>query len=587
MLRRGLTAAMARRAGRERVTVDNAANQPTSFRAIGAIHARVREAFAAFASNARSRNLRRAQLSFGAAWAAEWAYTVALSIVAFRDGGAAAVGLVAMLRLGPAAVAGPFMGALIDRFSRDRMIVWIGVVRTLAIGASAVVVASGGAIAVVYGLAVIATIAVTPLRATHSALLPSLCKSPEELTGAMVTRGLLDSLSVLLGPLVASGLLVVGGPEAALLGVAALSLWSALLALALDYEAPPRLGTAVSAAGVRAQIGEGLRAIASSRDVALMATLFCAQTFTRGCLMVFSVVVAVDLLSLGEPGVGLLNGAVGAGAVLGSLGAALLVGSRRLGAWLVVAVALWGIPFVLIGAFPGEAAALVLLGLVGVANAIEDVSFFTLVGRVVPDELLGRVFGAIESAVAISVGFGALMTPLLIDLVGLRGALAVLGAVCPTLAVLALARLRMLDRTLEVRTREIGVLRNAPMLRALPAVTIEHLARDVEHVTFEPGEVVCVQGEPGNAFYVIESGEVEVLGDGKRLCTLGPGDSFGEIALIHDTPRTATVLARTTIAASSLTRAQFLPVVSGYGASAQEADAVVGNRLAAFPGTAR
>ena len=161
-----------------------------------------------------------------------------------------------------------------------------------------------------------------------------------------------------------------------------------------------------------------------------MASLFWAQTFTRGCLMVFSVVVAVDLLSLGESGVGLLNGAVGAGAVVGSLGAALLVGSRRLGAWLVLAVALWGIPFILIGAFPSQAAALALLGLVGVANAIEDVAFFTLFGRTVPDELLGRVFGVVESGVAISVGLGALVTPLIIDLIGLRPALAVLGAVC-------------------------------------------------------------------------------------------------------------------------------------------------------------
>jgi CRP-like cAMP-binding protein len=78
-----------------------------------------------------------------------------------------------------------------------------------------------------------------------------------------------------------------------------------------------------------------------------------------------------------------------------------------------------------------------------------------------------------------------------------------------------------------------------------------------------------------------------VFGDGKLVRTLGPGDSFGEIALIRDSPRTATVIARTAIDAASLTRAQFSPVVSGYGASAQAADAVVGDRLAAFPGCRR
>ena len=554
---------------------------------LGALQARAREAFAAFASNARSRNLRRAQLSFAAAWTGEWAFTIGLTIVAFRDGGAGAVGLVALLRLAPSAVTGPFVGALADRLPRDRILAWIGIVRTLTMSTCAVVVASGGEPAVVYGLAVIATIAVTPLRAAHSALLPSLCQSPDELTGSMVTRGLLDSLSVMLGPLAAAGLLALSGPEAVFLGVAALSLWSGMLALALDYEAPPQLATSPGAAGVRAQVSEGVRAIVGSGDVALLSSLFWAQTFTRGCLTVFSVVVAVDLLSIGESGVGVLNGAVGAGAVLGSLGAALLVGSRRLGAWLALAVALWGIPFVLIGAFPSEVGALALLGLVGVANAVEDVAFFTLVGRIVPDKLLGRVFGVMESGVAISVGIGAVVTPLMIDLVGIRPALAVLGAVCPTLALLALGRLRRLDRTLEVRTREIGVLRNAPMLRALPAVTIEQLAQHVRHVRFEPGEAVCVQGEPADAFYVIESGKADVLGDDRLVRTLGPGDWFGEIALIRDTARTATVLARTTIAASLLTRAHFLATVSLYGASAHEADAVVDNRLAAFPGTAR
>jgi CRP-like cAMP-binding protein len=163
----------------------------------------------------------------------------------------------------------------------------------------------------------------------------------------------------------------------------------------------------------------------------------------------------------------------------------------------------------------------------------------------------------------------------------------VLGAVCPTLAFLSLARLRTLDRTLEVRAREIDVLRKAPMLRTLPAVTIEQLARRVEHVTIEAGEPICTQGEPGDTFYVIESGVADVFGDGELVRTLGPGDFFGEIALIRDSPRTATVIARTTIDAASLTRAQFLPAVSGYGASAQAADAVVGDRLAAFSGRSK
>jgi CRP-like cAMP-binding protein len=144
------------------------------------------------------------------------------------------------------------------------------------------------------------------------------------------------------------------------------------------------------------------------------------------------------------------------------------------------------------------------------------------------------------------------------------------------------ARLRVLDGTLAVRTHEIALLRLVPMLRPLPAVTIEQLARGAREVTAPPGEYVCEQGAPGDAFYVIESGQAEVLGDGRLIRTLGPGDYFGEIALLRAVPRTATVRATTELRMSELTRELFIPVVSGYGASARESEAVVGSRLATF-----
>ena len=307
-----------------------------------------------------------------------------------------------------------------------------------------------------------------------------------------------------------------------MLGVAALSLWSALLALALDYEAPPQLGTAAGAAGVSAQIGEGLRAITGSRDVALMASLFWAQTFTRGCLMVFSVVVAIDLLSLGEPGVGLLNGAVGAGAVLGSLGAALLVGSRRLGAWLAVAVALWGIPFVLDRRVPerGGGARAARAGRRRQRRRGRRVLHArrparprrTARPRLRRDRERRRDLGRHRRARDPADHRPRRITP----------ALAVLGAVCPTLAVLALrAAAHAGPHTRGPHARDRRAAQRADAAGAAcghdRATRAPRGARDIE-----PGEAVCVQGEPGDAFYVIESGEAEVLGDGKLLARSAP-----------------------------------------------------------------
>ena len=98
------------------------------------------------------------------------------------------------------------------------------------------------------------------------------------------------------------------------------------------------------------------------------------QTFTRGCLTVLAVVVAIDLLDTGDPGVGVLNAAVGAGGMLGSLFAFGLVRRGRLGSWFGVGIAMFGAPLALIGAIPEQAAAIVLLGVVGVGNALIDVA---------------------------------------------------------------------------------------------------------------------------------------------------------------------------------------------------------------------
>lgn len=538
----------------------------------------LREHGSAFAINLRSRDLRRAQISFGIGWATEWAFTVALSIVAFRDGGAAAVGAVALLRLLPSAVTGPFGATLADRFRREVILSWIGLVRAVTIGAAALVVTLDLPPAYVYVLAVGSTIAATPFRAAHSALLPSLCATSEELTSANVVRGMLDSLSVLLGPLLAAALLAFAGPASVFAVGAGASLVSAVLVTGLRYEAPPRR-TAPAGSLVRAA-GDGLRAAVSSQEVALLIGLGVAQTFMRGCLMVFSVVVAIELLDTGDSGVGLLNAAVGAGAVAGSVSATLLVGSQHLGQWFGVSVILWGAPFALIGVFPSEPLVLALLGCVGVGNALLDVSFFSLMGRLVADEVLARVYGVLESLIAVAVGLGAMITPVVIDAAGIEGALIALGSVCPLLAAVYWPRLRALDRRIAIRERDIVLLREVPMLGTLPVVTIEQLARSLRRLTAAAGEVLCEQGRPADAFYVIGGGAAEVIRDGTLISTLGPGDYFGEIGLLRDIPRSATVRARTALYVAELPRDLFVPIVNGYSASAREADTVIEARIA-------
>ena len=271
--------------------------------------------------------------------------------------------------------------------------------------------------------------------------------------------------------------------------------------------------------------------------------------------------------------------AVGVGAVIGSLGASLLVGTGRLGAWFAVGVALWGLPIALVGVFPQQAAALFLLAFVGVGNALIDVAGFTLIGRLAPDAVLARVFGVLESLVAVSIGLGAILASTVIEWLGIEAALIAIGLVCPILAVASWRRLRSLDRSVDLLDLDIGLLQQVPMFRPLPLPSIEQLARGLEPVAVPAGRAVVTQGEIGDRYYVIESGEADVLGDGRIVATLGAGEGFGEIALLRRTRRTATVVARSALRLRALDSERFVSVVLGYTPSAQAAAAGVDDQL--------
>jgi MFS family permease len=542
---------------------------------------RLAESARAFSETARNPNLLRAQLAFGASWTAEWAFTVALGVIAFRDGGASAVGVVAFARMAPAFLLSPIGTTLADRFSRDRVLVWSCLIRAAATGAAALVLALDGSNLVVYALAILATAAFTVFRPAHTALLPALSATPLELTSASVVRGLVDSVSTLLGPLLAAVLLGLGSPAAVFAVTAALSLASGALLLGLSYEAPAR-GAPQPLRRIVRETVEGFRALARYRDAGVLFGIGLGQTLTRGFLNVFLVVLALELLDMGDSGVGVLTAAVGAGAVAGSVGASMLVSGRGLAALEGVGVMLWGVPLILCGVLPYEPAVLALMAAIGVGNALVDVGVFSLPSRFVPERLLARAYGAFESLVALTVALGALVTPPVIDLLGIRGALVALGLVAPALVALSWRRLRAIDASMEHRDAEIGALNRIGMLRPLPMPAIDCLALHLGHANVAAGQEVFHQGDDGDRFYVIDAGEAEVIGDGRLIHTMGPGDAFGEIALLHDTRRTTTVRARTPLTLYTLDRRYFVSAVSGYRSSAHEADTLIDDRLQTF-----
>lgn len=530
----------------------------------------------------RNHDLRRAQASFAASWTSEWALTVIVGVVAYKDGGAGLVGIVAALRMAVPALISPFASALADRVRRDIVLIYSGLVRSLATALAALLLAVHAPMLGFYVLIILGACAFILVRSANSALVPLLCRSPLELTSAMASRGLLDSGSTLVGPLLAALLLGVSTSAVAVLAVALLSGASSVVLLGLMYETPARAPVALSVHNIATEAMEGFLAMATQRDVAVLVALALVQTFIRGCVTVFVVVLAFTVLHTGETGVGVLTAAIGAGATAGSLLAFSLVSGRWLATVGGAGVSLWGLPLVVTSAVASTPAIVTLMAVIGIGNSLLDFGYFTLWARLVPERLLGRFFGSFESIVALAVAFGSLVAPLLIDRLGLRGALLLVGLIAPAAVLLASPRLLYIDRTMGRRDAEIDVLRRVGMFQPLPIPVIDHLAVVVGRAHVDAGADVFHQGDEGDCLYVIEHGSADVIGDGRLIRRLQPGECFGEVALLNSSARTATVRAHTELDVYTLDRADFLLAVTGCSATGQEAQLLLHDRLAAF-----
>ena len=544
---------------------------PTSLRR------RLRESLRAFAAVFHNEDLRRLELAWGGSIIGQWGYEVALAVFAYRAGGASAVGLVALVRLLPAAVVAPFAALLGDRFRRKRIMVAADLARACAMAGAAAAVFGGAPAVTVYALAAIAAVTGTAFGPAQSALLPSLARSAEELTAANATSTTLESVGFFVGPALGGLLLAVTSVGAVFAMAAALFLWSAFVLGRIVGDS--RGGPGIAGDSILREALAGFRAIAAERRLRLIVGLYGAQTLAAGILRVLLVVTALQVLDLGPSGVGFLNSAVGIGALAGMLVMLTLIGTSHLAAVFRVGILVWGVPLALLGIWPSVAAALVLLGILGVGNTLVDVAGLTLLQRAAPDEVRARVFGVLESVFLATIAIGAILAPLLITLLGARGALIAAGSGLSVLVLMFWRPLNAVDAPAPVPESELALLRVIPIFGPLPPMTLEQLASRLSHISVPAGQVVFHRGEPGDLFYVIGEGEVAVALDGRPQVTLGRGAYFGEIALLRDVPRTATVTALTEVELYALERDVFIAAVTGHSPSAEAADAVIAGRL--------
>jgi MFS family permease len=542
------------------------------------IRARLAVSLGALREIARDPALRRLQSAWAASITAEWLYLIALAVYAYDVGGTAAVGLVAVVRMIPAAVAAPFAASVADRVRRERVLAGVEVLRALLLAAMGLAVWIDAPAAVVFALASLVAVVSTSYRPAHAAVLPALAPSLEALTAANVSTSTIEAFGTLIGPALAGVLLAVADGTAVFLVTAGVYVAGALMVSGIRTDPPPASERTV-VAPEKDRALDGFRALRDEPHPRLLVTMFAAQTLVRGSLNVLIVVAAINLLDIGAPGVGYLTSAIGVGGLIGSVVTLSLVGRSRLAVPFGLGIVVWGVPIAVIGLWPHPVVAVLALTVLGVGNSIVDVAGLTLLQRTVPERVLARVLGVLEGLIMGAVGVGALVAPLLTHNFGVGTALVATGLLLPLVVLLGLRGLRSLDARTSAPGEGFALLRGVPFLAPLPLPTLEHLAAELLPVEIEPGGCVMREGDPGDRFYVVREGELRVSAGGHEVATVGRSGYVGEIALLRDVPRTATVTAAGAASLYALERDEFLAAVTGHTSSASAADSAMLMRL--------
>ena len=540
--------------------------------AIGGATAQLRMTARVVRAILRNPALRRVELAFLLFNTVEYATWIAILLYAYAAIGPASVGIVAVIQLIPAALVAPLAASLADRLPRRRVLLIGYVAQATAFGATWLTMALGAPPAVVVGAGAAAAATLGFTRPTQGALLPSLSRTPEELTAANGLSGTIEGFGMLLGPLAAAAILAIGTP-ADVFGAATVALLiAAALVARLPTERPlsddPRRIELVADAprsGSRLGALEGLRLVAREPATRIVVGLLTLRMIVIGGLDVLFVLIALEVFGIGDSGAGLLNAAMGLGVVLGGAISFGICGRPRLAPELALAAVATGAGLAIIGAGIGASQAAPVLVVVGMGFAGCDVIGRTILQRVTPDEVLGRVLGALEGLAFTGLAIGSLIAPLIVAIVGVQGAFVVMGLVLPIGVGVSWLGLREMERDTLVPVRAVDLLRESVIFAPLPPGEVERVARNARWMTLDAGEMLIREGDTGDAYYVLESGSLRVTHDRTELrVTDGRAEGVGEIALLRDVPRTATVTATAPTILLAIRRALFLEVVAGH-----------------------
>jgi MFS family permease len=495
---------------------------------------------------------------------AEWASIVAVLVYAFEQEGAAATGLASLALLAPAVIGAPITAGLTSSF-RPHVVRRAALsAQVLGYGVAAGLAAAGASVVLVVAATVVAQVAVGTVRPTGAVLLPAAVRTTGELTVGTLAVSYCESASALLGPLTAAGLLALGGPEA-VLGGCATALFVALLVSMIGARAgPPPAEHAWRPGPVLSGAMATLRRRPWTRGVL---AVVLARSAILGACDVLLVVLAFDEFDLDASGAGLLNALVGAGAVISAVVATLVVRRTHLAPWLNIGLAVSAAVFLLLGAVTELPVAIATLPLLGLAASLLDGLARMLLQRSADPRLLGSMFALIELVGGIGLLVGSGVAQGLVAVADIHVALHGLGVLLGLALAVTVRAVRRADAGADVPVVEMSVLHELAIFAPLPPLELEAVARSAEHVSVSEGEVVIRQGEPGARFYAVVDGAFDVVMSGEHIRTARRGSCFGEVALLADVGRTATVTARSAGELLAVPRVPFLIAVTGTDSS--------------------
>lgn len=503
--------------------------------------------------------LARLVAAHAAAVIAEWAAVIAVLVFAFDRAGTAATGFASMTLLVGSLGAAPLAGRLIDRFRAQRTRTAGLAVQCLGYGVAAFAAGVGAPVAVVVVAATVALGSVTTLRPSGAVLVPAHARDPDELVTAHSWIWYAEGASVLGGPLLATALLGAVGADGVLWACAAAALAGVMVSVSdLDTDPPvPVLGPTDHVER------SAWRLLRTRPGLASVLGVVAAQYVMIGSLDYLLVVLARDRLDLGAAGPGVLSTAFGLGAVV-AIAAPAVLRRTRLAPVLTVSLALVAAALVSLGLAVSYPLALVVLPVMGASRSMLDGASRVLLQRSAGPDAVRGVFTLREVVASGGLITGAGLALLTLELADVDVALLVVGVVTGTILAVVLSGLRRADAAADVPVVEMSTLRRVPMFAHLPPMMLESLARAASHVTADAGDVLIRQGDPGERFYVVVDGELEVVMSGRSIRRTNRFDHFGEVALMADVPRTASVIATEPSTLLAIERSDFLDAVSGH-----------------------